>query len=275
VGAGDAVSTPNSVESTFKFGSALPGDEKPDFKKFVPAEYAEEPWVKNLEKSENPSLELFKQMKGLQTKLGAPKENAAKSVDDFKVEPIAWAESDKEIGSQIEASRPEGLMTELKKAALEDGMTTQQFQKLVHTHDKLQLQKMKEWESTKETRLKEYDKEFDKMMSDKFGARVNEVKANGMKILQSSKDPDLINWLRVQDNKTLTMVAAVLNETAGNYLREDGFNRNGVSNSDPNGDAVKKERLALMSSKAYGDVLHPEHEMVKKRVNQLYGTNQK
>lgn len=288
-----AVETPNSVETSFTFGQELP-TARADFEKFVPEEYQKEEWVKNIAKSENPKQQLFEQFKNMQSKFGE-RQTAAVPADDappevkkafykalgvpdtaegYEIQPIAWDEADKELGAKIEASRDPALMGELKKAALAEGIAPKQLQKLIETHDKIVLQQSKQSESKIKEQVTQYDADFERMMRDKHGSKLEAVRENAKRLIKESGDKDAVAWLGSVDNVTLSLVASALDSFTKKYMREDGYTGAGASGVAASSSS-REEGRRLMASEAYSNVLHAEHKSTVSRVQHIYGTNQK
>lgn len=72
------------------------------------------------------------------------------------------------------------------------------------------------------------------------------------------------------DNKSLIALTSVLDAVSQQYLSEGNTVNGGDVPTAPTKDASRKEAHDLMRSPAFKNAFHVDHDMTKKRVNEIY-----
>jgi hypothetical protein len=120
--------------------------------------------------------------------------------------------------------------------------------------------------------IEKSDKDFDTLSSKVFGDKKDQILADTKKLLSENKPTnveDIDEYLNTLDNKSLVVMASVLNNIKEKYISEDNSANQGGSPS-VNTDAMRKEAIQIMASEEYRSSFHPNHEQAKQRVEQIY-----
>src|ERR1700674_43635 len=136
--------TDTKIGSYGETGIAMTGNNaaapKDEFLKFLPEEYKDTGWAKNLLNNENPIKETFKQFDNAQKLIGSrgpsiPGENATPEqvkafhqalgvpddISKYVISPTDWAEDEKAVGEMITKSRSDEVLTQIKQKAQSEG----------------------------------------------------------------------------------------------------------------------------------------------------------
>jgi hypothetical protein len=295
VATGEATATPTIITSEVPVSGNYGNSEKDTFSKNVPKEFENEPWVKELTKAEKPNTEMFKQMKNLQTKLGerpgvkiptaesTPEERLAfdkargvpDTIEGYEIKPIEWGE-DKEWGAKVEATRTPERLKAFKELAIKEGITPETLNRLLELNDREVLKDMKAMGTKSAEESKKAVFEFEQTGQKTFGSRWDQVKDNTRKlILSATNEQDRKEFAELPE-RAVFLLTKTLDQVHKSLVREDGFTPNNTISS---GNISRADQIAegekLMQHEAFSDFLHPEHERVTNKVNQLFGTNQK
>lgn len=282
--------SPTMIAQSFDFGQVLP-EEKTQFTKIIPPDFANETFVKELLKTDKPTTEMFKQMKNLQTKLGERPSGIIKpgpeateeqkqaynkqmgvpdSAEGYEIKPITWSDEEKEAGQKVEASRNPEIIKAMQKAAHKRGLPKEAFEGMLEDYDREVLRQNKLWATQQQEEVKKQDADFDKRMNQRFGPKLNEVKRTAREFIDSNADDAEKAAFRSLSNEQAINLASFIQKIHNKYEREDGYTAGTTSGGGMSATEAKEERMRLMQTPAYTDFQHVEHSKVKARVKELY-----
>ncbi len=297
---GDDASTSNSGSDPLNLGvevdieSAVAEHEKEKSKwdELIPEEYREKPYIQNILKSEKPDEQLFKEFDGLQKKLGersslaVPKEDASEEdwnnfykqigrpekPDDYAIKKTEWGDENKAIGEFIDSMRTnETFEKGLKDLFYKAGATSKQVDILASGFDELMINSNRGFFEEAATASSELNKDYAVRMKDIFGNRAETVQEVGKKIIDANVPDNVKPLIKELDNKSLAVLAAVLDNVNAKYIKEDGKLRGGGS-SGGNEKEAREQGRALMAHPAFRDVEHPDHDRINEQVKQHYAS---
>lgn len=244
----------------------------PDFQTLIPAEYKEKPWVK--ETKDLPSL--FKRTDGLLSELGKrpagiPAETAPET--EWQAFNKAWGVPEKADDYKL-SEVPEGMPKNenytkgIKSVFHKAGVSQRQAAILEKGHNELVQNLLKE--AGVET--EKNDADFEKLSEEAFGTEKETVLKNAKILVSKFAHPKFADQLANADNKTLVLLASVVEGLRKEYISEDRFPTGG---SAPVGMTLEQKQAKgreLMATPAYSDPFHADHEKTVQEVNRLFGT---
>lgn len=239
----------------------------------VPEEYKDKPYMKDIDSSEK----LYKAFDGLQTKLGErpagiPGEN---STDEER------ATFNKAFGvpetvegyERTEVKLPEGvtenkeLTDKLMASVHKAGISASQFKILEGGLTDLMNASMQGQADA----IVANDAEFDKLTNDVFSDRKDKVLASAKELIAAHVPEKFKAELDNLPNRSLVILAGVLDGIKQKYISEDTPPGGGEPGGAPTSEAeIRAAARKLMSSEAYTNTFHAEHEATKQKVNELY-----
>jgi hypothetical protein len=265
------------------------GKEKFNFDSIIPETHKESDWVKNISKSEDPVSELFKKVDNLESLTQRPRvpdENATpeqrkafyksigvpEDVKGYEVKSVEWAPEDKPFADSLKQYKPEPFMNELKKAAMESGVSKAAWEKLEQTWDKATVQQLK----TTQAAGKQLDVDFDQTMTKMYGDQKMAVMDRGSKLLSQFAPVELKGVLAKAPNDLLAAFAGTLSNIYKATTAQDTFNT-GTGNTTTSGSSgsVSRQELNSMlnkreSMKKANNTMSPEFEALNKKINAAY-----
>lgn len=262
-----------------------------EFESFVPEEYRDKEWFKNTTKAEDPKKAFFSQFENAQSMVGksgvqplpdnaTPEQTKAfykslgvpDSTEAYKLEAPQWGEADKPLAEFIEKSRTPEFMDAIKKAAMENGVTPKQLQALMVAHDKTAIETNREAFQAETKQQFENDKYFINEAQRLYGSNWETVMGNAQQIIRSTADPTVVAHLESLDPKALILLASVTENIRRKYISEDSFSTKNNSQVPAltTRDSLIAEGERLMSSAAYNDFNHAEHDAVRAQVTKIY-----
>lgn len=285
----DAGSADTPDVGTFKFSSQ---NAPPDITPFIPEEYKEKEWVKNIMKSENPRAEFFKQHEHAQSLIGkqqarmipgddaTPDQIAAyrkaidvpDTVDGYEFTTTEWKAEHKEIGEQVVASRNPDMVKHLKEVAHREGMSKKQLNAMVQAYEQkfveLNHGALMEARQTAEQESQAFDTQARAL----YGNRAEEVIQTGAKRLAAIVPPQIQPLVAKLDPNALLILSAVLDRNLKAYGQEDGLSgKGGMGAALPvTQREIEAEGIRLMSDPAFSDFQDPRHAEVKAKVRENY-----
>lgn len=290
-GGGDAGGGAGGAEGTFSnsaFDDSNKPSETPSFAEFVPEGFRDKPYIQELMKNENPHAELFNQFDGLQKqlgqkKLGVPDENtSAEDVAKF------WAD----LGVHDEASKYEipdadfgednkemsefanALMTDELKADLQQmffdakipqeaaSALTNKFNELMFKHNESDMAKNME-------AMKNVDADFEQRAAKELGDKYQKILDDGKAMIDKYSPDGFKDTLHNKDNSVLIGIAATLQNFMAEQTGEDTILTKDI-NTQLSHQEISERGRELMAHPAFQDVMHPQHEEYKRRVNENY-----
>lgn len=268
-----------------------------EWAKHVPEDLKDAPWIKDILNAENPTERFFKDMAGLQSKLGqrvegVPKADAApeewdkfysamgrpEKADDYEVPADEWPEELKQIGEFVDAAagaNNPAYIQKLKEVAHFLGVPKEKFPQAYKMLNEGFIESNKEFFETAMNAKNESDFDYANKMVAKFGARAEQVQNNVSKLLELTGDEDSKKAAQNMSNEELVRLALVTENIRAKYISEDTFSKEGTT-ATLQSDAEKRQHaMKLMASPAFEDHTHPDHEKVNAEVNALYGIKKK
>lgn len=268
----------DGATSTFQFAEG----QKPnvEFDAFVPDEYKDKEWVRNISRAENPRVEIFKQYENAQKLIGqkstgltVPGEGATEAeisnfhkalgvpddVKAYEIKPPVWGEEDKALGDLLVNSRPPEFLDGIKAAAKSAGVNPKQLQALSEAYDSLYLKHNKTALSDMAKTEAELNADFETKVKTHFGARADKVLDTGKKLLAANVPDNLKPAVASLDNNALLILSAALDGISAKYVKEDGALSGSVAPVVASLADVQAEGRRLMALPAYHNPLHAEH----------------
>lgn len=115
------------------------------------------------------------------------------------------------------------------------------------------------------------DKEFEQLAATTFGADKDKVFERVKAALEENAPAAIKAHIGRLDDKSLVLVAGVVDAILKKYVPEDKLNgKGGGGGLTP--EAIREEARKLMGSPEYKDQFHPKHADVVKKVNELYAS---
>lgn len=269
------------VETHIDIGKDLPT--KAPFT--VPPEYAEEPWVKDLQKAEDPNAELFKQHKHAQSLIGKKTEGVIlpgpestpeqikafrtsigvpDSAAGYSYTPPVVTGDDKPLWDRLNATRSPAFLQAQKQAAWEEGLTPKQFQ---NQQEKVERAFIAEFKESQTKNKAKWDETANKYL----GARKDEILARRDTMLKQANVPqEVIDGYNSGDPAMRVVAEALVADFQHRTLvKDDKFSQDGVSGAGDRAGLIAKAQ-ELMQSPAYRNAEDPRHDQVVKTVNQMW-----
>ena len=279
----------HSATGSFRFGEVgHTTHQTANFLDSVPQEYRDKEFVKNIARSDNPNLEVFKKIENLQSLVGkrgpevpgadaTPEQIATfnkawgvpETPDAYDLS-VEWGDADKEIGQKISENRDPEFMKHMKGVFLKANMNKVQAKQVVAEFERYTLDRAKKQAASAPEEMEKQNKEFDRITLQKFGTDAQNVLNVGRGMIGALADKDEKEAFMTFDNKQAVALASFLKRINDKYIREDGFTA--ASQTTTSKEDLEKERYELMASEAFNKPMHKDHDKVKARVAQLYGT---
>lgn len=295
-GGGGVVDPPVDVVEGTEGGAVDPptGEETGiDWSTVVPEDLREKPWMKDILESEDPTGRFFKDMEGLQSKLGqraegAPKPDAPKeewdkfynslgrpeSPEGYDTPEMEWPEDMKDIGRFVDASQGADnaeYITRLKGIAHELGIPKEKFNEAYHKMNIAFVESNKEFFEQAAKAQQESQIEYAELMTKEFGDRAVQVQDNAAKIIKMVHGEGTgSKMLAAMSNEELVRLATVLDPIQKKYISEDTLNQKHTTPAFMSEEERRAEARKLMSHPAAEDFTHPEHEDINRRIQELY-----
>lgn len=263
------------------------------FSDMVPETFREKPYIQELAKHEKPLEQLFVQFDGLQKKLGergvtlpspdAPKEQwdefykAARpsTPDDYEIPLLDLGPEKAELANQINGSRDETYLNQMKIAFHEAGLTKEQARILAKSHDSAMVPIFEGMEAAKAAQFAEVDRHFDEVSSRYFGGDRDKAMQFGREFLDKHGSDRLTQILRELPTDKMPAEALLAIAELGvnvhkTYLKEDGFS----TKHSPNQGArtvsdLEAEMRDLMLKPGYRDQMANDHTVIRDKVKAL------
>lgn len=265
---------------------------KIEWDKFVSAELREKPWMKSILEDKDPTTRFLKEMDGLQSKLGAPREGLPKpdspkeewdkfytamgrpeSPDGYEVPKTEWPEDMKDVGDFIDSTQVnnEAYVKVLREVAHDLGIPKEKFAAAYHKLNIGFVEANKTFFEEAAAAKAQADVDYAQEMVKKFGQNAEKVQDTASRIMVSALGEDGKKAAAAMSAQELARLAFVLNDVQKKYIGEDVLNRDGSTTTAMSEADRRKEGMRLMVHPAYEDFQHPEHESVQAQVRALYG----
>lgn len=246
--------------------------EAPSFADSVPEAYKDKPYMSKIQDMDG----LYKSFDSLQEMMGKrpsgiPQENAS---------PEEWGDFYKQMGRPdtaegYEITFPEGAeinqeqLGQFKELAHQQGLTPKQV-KAIADFDMQRSAAMQEGLSgQQEQYLTEQKTALDKLTSEQFGDRRQEVMDNGDKLVMKYLPESMDEHFRSLDPQSKALMATVLDGITKEYISEDGSIK-GQSAEARTSDDLLVEAHGLMQSEAFTNEFHIENTATRARVQEIY-----
>lgn len=261
--------TETSTTSTASVSTGVPttGNETittntatPDFSTMIPEAYREKEYLKGVDSMDR----LFQDFDNAQKLIGK------KSIPGPDDAPEKWDEFYKAAGrpdtaSEYEFSQTEGLnynedvANKTKEIFHKAGLSAKQAAMIQQEYDKMVMEMQPSQEKI--------DQEFDALATEVFGAQKDQVLEKSKSMLTKYAPEKFKDHINNLSNENLIVLSSVLNGVINDHVSEDRIPSGGASNT---GSDPREEAKKLMMSPEYKDAFHPNHEVTKKRVRELY-----
>lgn len=272
---------------------AIVGDEgaketKPDFSSFVPEDYKEKPYIKELLKTQDPNVELFKQFDNLQKKLGerpparpaddAPDEEWAKfleplkpkTADEYEIPLPELGEDKKELAEFIKSNRDEEFQKQVKQMLHEEGVPKRLANKLAQRYVNLEAQAMEKAFTKQRETDAALESEFQDVFKKSFGGDQTKAEAAGKEFLKEFVPEKLRPLIAGLSNEALAVMAAASLGVKAKYEAEDTFTDVAKTKSDTV-DALKDEMRAILRMPEAKNTFHPDYPKHQARLKEIRG----
>jgi len=241
------------------------GDITPvDIKALIPEEYKDKGYLKDVDSVDK----LFKKLDGAETLLG----KRPAGIPHVEAPPEEWDSFFKAFG------RPD----DVKGYELGDAANDTQYDEFIRgtfheaglnnkqakvVNEKINSYLLKQKEDTAKQ-----DSEFEALLTQSFGERKDTVIENARLLIQENAPKEFRDGVASLDNKSLVVLAGVLDKVTAKYIKEDNILDLGRSKSDGGSSPATRQAEAkrLMDLPAYKDFTLPDHEAIVAKVNALY-----
>lgn len=269
----------------------------PEFDAFVPSEYSDKDWVKDIRRAQDPRTALFQAYENAQKKLGEraavtyapPPADASEEVrkayneaigmpadvSGYSMPVIEWAdESSKKLGEAISSSRSPEFVQGLYAIALEEGVPPAKLQNIISKHDKLFVQLNGKTSADQAAAAETQAKAMNDAMMKQFGTQdLPAVRARVWRQFESSVPAEYKAAIDRADNELLMAVSITLEKNFQQYGRPDKVKLDASSMDNTSLDSVRTERYKLLeqredmikNNKARG----PAYDEVNRKINDL------
>lgn len=246
----------------------------PLLKTVIPPDLHERGWAKDwLDKPHTPetTAELFKKLDGAETLIG--KKTLIPGPDAKPEEVTAFYEKlrvakPEDYEFKLGEKPDENFVKELRTAAHTAGLSKQQMAAFV---EKLAPGFQARQKAATEAQAAR-DKEMDALVVTTFGKDNEKVVARVRGAMAEHAPENLKGHIDSLDNKSLALMAGVINAIMVKYMSEDDLNRTNNSGQGAGNDrqSLQDEARKLMASPAYKDFQHSDHEKIQKRLKEIY-----
>lgn len=242
----------------------------------IPDAYKDKPYLKGVDSPDK----LFALLDGSQALIGK------KHIPDDTSKPEEWEDFFKRVGRPdkpeayafddkdlpADYKRDENFTNTMKAAMHKVGLSAKQAQALVKEFDNTIITMRKTHGEQTAAEKAAQDKAFDEITAKHFNTRKDEVLVNANKLLMEFTPKELQPYLNNLPNEQLTLMAAVLDGIRTKYIKEDGTPPGGVNGSGIGGTLAERtaEAQRLMTTDAYNNPFHPDHEATRKKISDLF-----
>jgi hypothetical protein len=265
--------TPGSASTTIPLNGA-PAAETPDpgasLAFSIPEAYRDKPYLKGVDSPEK----VFAMLDGAQTLIGQrpagiPAPDASpeewNKFYDAAGRPKTAAEYTFDMDPSVKVE--DKIVLKSKEIMHKWGLNPTQAKGVQKDFDLMAMEFAKE----KGIQIQQENIDFEKLATKIFGTERETVLARGKELLNAFVPAELKGAVAKLSNENLIVLAGVLNGIHAKYIKTDipGHQPAGAGGANTP-DALRSEARTLMASKAYNDPMDPEHENVKKKVDELY-----
>lgn len=245
------------------------------FDSVIPAEFKDQPYLKDLKAlpvGPEGYAALFKKLDGAEKLIGKktaiPEANAPEAEwDSFfsRLRPESPDAYEFKGKDGKEAGDPEFLKA-VKGIFHEAGVPKSQATKVYSKFEALLSAK----QSAQQAAAEQADKEFNDLVSKTFGAENEKVLTTARKMIEEFTPAELKEHVQRLPNESLAVLAGIMNNVAGKFLKEDHMDPNKGAPTGQDETALRTEAKKIMASAEFNDFQHPGHEAAVKRKNEIY-----
>jgi len=275
-----AVSTPDAGVST---PAAF------NFNEFVPQEYRDKPWVKDLERSGDQAKEnLFKLIENQQTMLGkrtgaeiptaeSPEEvkqafrkamGVPEKAEEYQYTPMDLSNETPEFQELVKSlGEDTTTVNRMKSKAHELGIRPSDFQALASEFDQIRLEELKGAQALAEQNRQVFIEKQNKSFSDLYGDKADIVKATAVEMAKKIL-PDNV---KATGDDTLALFE-VLRFVHEKFYKDDVVIPQQASSATGGGSraAIHEQIMKERAKPEFRDPWHPDNEAQHKKVNEMY-----
>lgn len=255
----------------------MPPEEKPPvpvFDTLIPEEFKDRPYLndlKALQVGPDAYKALFSKLDGAQKLIGKKT-----GIPEAGAPPEEWDQFHARLrpttAEEYEFAAKDGADPDFTKAVkgmfFEAGLTKSQAAKLQTKFDAYITEKT----AGQTAESKRLDEEFEALTKTTFGAENMNVLALGKSLLAELTPDSLKPHLARLPNEALVVLAGVMASVRAKYLGEDkgGGGGGGGGGAPTDSAALREEAKKLMTSDAWKDFRHPDHDKARVRVDEIY-----
>lgn len=257
------------------------------------AEYKDKEWFLNAQKADNPVAELYKQFENAQSLIGKKSEGITvpppdatpeqvkafhkalgvpDTADSYVYTPPTVADgADKDYWEYIDKNRDKAYYDSLKAVALEAGMTPAQYQKMMEGSEKAVISTQKDRIKAAKEEAETRTKVFDTTAVEAWGDKKEAVIANAKTLLPKFLSQKMQALVPNLSPEAWIVIADAFDGVNKQLIKPDTFSQ--VSSAKPvpvTAKAIQERGTELMMHPAYRDVMHPEHDKIKRQVDETF-----
>lgn len=245
-----------------------------DIKALIPADYRDREYLKDVDTVDK----LFKKLDGAQKLIGQrpagiPQENAPQEEWDKFYKTLGRPEKSEEYDLKTSEELAKVMGVDEKLAAgvkdlfYKAGLNKKQAEAIQKGYEALLLATHKEALAQR----KAQDESFGKLAETTFGKDADKILATSRALLEAHAPDAVKPHLDKLSNEHLIILAGVLDSIQKKYIKEDELPAGGMSSAGAGTEAdIRKQARELMSTPAYRDQFHKDHQKTIEEVNRLY-----
>lgn len=247
-----------------------------DIKTLIPADYRDREYLKDVDSVDK----LFKKLDGAQKLIGQrpagiPQENAPQEEWDKFYKSLGRPEKSEEYDLKPNEELVKAMGMDDKLAAgvkdlfYKAGLNKKQAEAIQKGYETLLLTAHKETLAQR----KAQDESFGKLAETTFGKDADKVLTTSRALLEAHTPAAVKPHLDKLSNEHLIILAGVLDSIQKKYIKEDELPAGGTPPAGAGAEAdIRKQARELMSTPAYRDQFHKDHQKTVEEVNRLYSS---
>lgn len=255
-----------------------------DFNSFIPDEYKEKAYIKNLLSAQNPQVELFKQFDNLQSMIGQRQSEFAPPADDASQEdwdkfyaklrpeePTAYEldlsldEGLKDVDEFMKSHRNDDHLNQVKSLLHKHGLTKKQAIGLAKDFNALEAAQVKGILAQQKEAAVRVDQEFNKLTEAAFGNNLDSALNAGKRFIEQFVPQELRPYMASLPNEALLAFAAAGMEHERKFVKEDGR----ASGSSTSGVNPMQEMSRLIAEQNKLSPMDPKREQIESQLLEL------
>lgn len=238
----------------------------------LPESYRDKPYLKDINDMDSllKSFDNSQQLIGKKRELNLPTEKSTPEEWDKYYEAIGRPSKAEEYKLNYSDDIKDIINSEslenFKKVAHEQGITEKQAQSLLDYETQLYKNLVDQYNEEQA----ESDKQFKEITTKYFGADKEKIMQTGEDLIKKYLPEGLEEHFTKLDNNSKVIMASVLNGLKKDYMSEDSLTNISKGGNKPTAEDKLSEARKLMMSPEYKNVMHPEHDKIKKYVDGVY-----